>query len=62
MAFVAETQRRKGHVHVLLMTTGSVASIKAPLIVQELLKVRSLQLHWFLLTSVDSMIMSWSRS
>jgi phosphopantothenoylcysteine decarboxylase len=28
--------------HVLLVTTGSVASIKAPLIVDSLLKVRSL--------------------
>ncbi|KDR82457.1 hypothetical protein GALMADRAFT_237785 [Galerina marginata CBS 339.88] len=37
MAFVAETARRPGHTHVLLITTGSVASIKAPLIVKELL-------------------------
>ncbi|KJA24106.1 hypothetical protein HYPSUDRAFT_39253 [Hypholoma sublateritium FD-334 SS-4] len=34
--FLAQTARRPGHTHVLLITTGSVASIKAPLIVQEL--------------------------
>lgn len=37
--FVAETERRPGHTHVLLITTGSVASVKAPLIVEELLRV-----------------------
>jgi len=37
MTFVAETARQQGHTHVLLITTGSVASIKAPLIVSELL-------------------------
>ncbi|EDR13426.1 uncharacterized protein LACBIDRAFT_182812 [Laccaria bicolor S238N-H82] len=35
--FVAENERRPHNTHVLLITTGSVASIKAPLIVQELL-------------------------
>jgi phosphopantothenoylcysteine decarboxylase len=39
MSFVAEKERTEGHTHVLLITTGSVASIKAPLIVSELLKV-----------------------
>ena len=39
MAFVAETARQQGYTHVLLITTGSVASIKAPLIVSELLSV-----------------------
>jgi phosphopantothenoylcysteine decarboxylase len=34
--FVAESERRPNHTHVLLITTGSVASIKAPLIVKEL--------------------------
>ncbi|KAH9936590.1 flavoprotein [Fomitopsis serialis] len=34
--FVAEQERTEGHTHVLLITTGSVASIKAPLIVTEL--------------------------
>jgi phosphopantothenoylcysteine decarboxylase len=38
-AFVANTARRADHTHVLLITTGSVASIKAPLIVKELLSV-----------------------
>jgi hypothetical protein len=38
--FVAENERRPHNTHVLLITTGSVASIKAPLIVQELLSVR----------------------
>ena len=37
--FVADQSRAEGSVHVLLITTGSVASIKAPLIVQELLSV-----------------------
>ncbi|CAA7262922.1 unnamed protein product [Cyclocybe aegerita] len=37
MPFVAEAERRPGHTHVLLITSGSVASIKAPLIVKELL-------------------------
>lgn len=37
--FVAESERLEGHTHVLLITTGSVASIKAPLIVSELLRV-----------------------
>lgn len=37
--FIAELERLPDHTHVLLITTGSVASIKAPLIVRELLKV-----------------------
>ncbi|KAF5382493.1 hypothetical protein D9615_003041 [Tricholomella constricta] len=37
MIFTAENEREPGFVHVLLITTGSVASIKAPLIVRELL-------------------------
>ncbi|KDQ62644.1 hypothetical protein JAAARDRAFT_66330 [Jaapia argillacea MUCL 33604] len=36
--FVAESERKEGFTHVLLITTGSVASIKAPLIVAELLR------------------------
>ena len=36
--FVAKSERTHGYTHVLLITTGSVASIKAPLIVSELLK------------------------
>ena len=39
--FVADQERIPGHTHVLLITTGSVASIKAPLIVKELLEVLS---------------------
>jgi len=39
MVFVAETARQQGYTHVLLITTGSVASIKAPLIVAKLLSV-----------------------
>ncbi|KAI0712446.1 flavoprotein [Earliella scabrosa] len=35
--FVADDERKAGHTHVILITTGSVASIKAPLIVSELL-------------------------
>lgn len=37
--FIAELERLPDHNHVLLITTGSVASIKAPLIVAELLQV-----------------------
>ncbi|KAK7469026.1 hypothetical protein VKT23_003520 [Stygiomarasmius scandens] len=36
--FVAQNERTDGFTHVLLITTGSVASVKAPLIVQELLQ------------------------
>ena len=38
-SFLAEAERTDDFTHVLLITTGSVASIKAPLIVVELLKV-----------------------
>ncbi|PSR81133.1 hypothetical protein PHLCEN_2v6468 [Hermanssonia centrifuga] len=37
MAFIAERERTPGFTHVVLIVTGSVASIKAPLIVSELL-------------------------
>jgi phosphopantothenoylcysteine decarboxylase len=37
--FEAAQHRLEGYIHVLLITTGSVASVKAPLIVGELLKV-----------------------
>lgn len=37
--FVAENERKQGFTHVVLILTGSVASIKAPLIVSELLTV-----------------------
>src|SRR5258708_16481384 len=40
--FTAAANKCEGHTHVLLITTGSVASIKAPLIVEELLKVSNL--------------------
>ena len=36
-AFLSSSYRRKGAYHVLLLTTGSVASIKIPFIVQALL-------------------------
>ncbi|KAJ7151034.1 flavoprotein [Mycena filopes] len=36
--FVSEAERTPGSTHVLLITTGSVASVKAPLIVEELLR------------------------
>ncbi|PPQ63562.1 hypothetical protein CVT24_004859 [Panaeolus cyanescens] len=39
--FVAASERQEGYTHVLLIVTGSVASIKAPLIVEELLKYRN---------------------
>ncbi|KAL4259576.1 Flavin prenyltransferase-like protein [Pleurotus pulmonarius] len=38
--FVAEKEREEGFTHVLLITTGSVASVKAPLIVRELLNYK----------------------
>lgn len=37
--FEASSSRKPDHLHILLITSGSVASIKAPLIVQELLTV-----------------------
>ncbi|KAI9568577.1 flavoprotein [Boletus coccyginus] len=43
--FVAELERSPDHTHVLLITTGSVASIKAPLIVQELLKYSNVKIQ-----------------
>ncbi|KAL1719027.1 flavoprotein [Schizophyllum commune] len=36
--FIAQNEREEGFTHVLLITTGSVASVKAPLIVKRLLK------------------------
>lgn len=39
--FVASEERSPGCTHVLLILSGSVASIKAPLIVSELMSVRS---------------------
>ncbi|TRM63838.1 flavo protein [Schizophyllum amplum] len=38
MPFVAQQEREDGFTHVLLITTGSVASVKAPLIVKQLLQ------------------------
>ncbi|KAH9003851.1 flavoprotein [Lactarius hatsudake] len=43
--FTAAENRREGHTHVLLITTGSVASIKAPLIVGELLKHKNVSVQ-----------------
>ncbi|KIJ62561.1 hypothetical protein HYDPIDRAFT_93825 [Hydnomerulius pinastri MD-312] len=43
--FIAETERRPDHTHVLLITTGSVASIKAPLIIKELLKYSNVKVE-----------------
>ncbi|KAL1745292.1 flavoprotein [Schizophyllum fasciatum] len=37
-SFVAQAEREEGCAHVLLITTGSVASVKAPLIVKQLLQ------------------------
>ncbi|KAI5827624.1 flavoprotein [Schizophyllum commune Tattone D] len=36
--FVAQNEREEGFIHVLLITTGSVASVKAPLIVRKILQ------------------------
>ncbi|KAI5986127.1 flavoprotein [Pisolithus albus] len=43
--FIAESERSADHTHVLLVTTGSVASIKAPLIVKELLRYRNVEVE-----------------
>ncbi|KAH9177308.1 flavoprotein, partial [Lactarius sanguifluus] len=43
--FTAAENRREGHTHILLITTGSVASIKAPLIVGELLKHKNVSVQ-----------------
>ncbi|KAG8907899.1 hypothetical protein FRB99_001759 [Tulasnella sp. 403] len=43
--FEAASSRVEGSLHVLLITTGSVASIKAPFIVAELLKYSSVQVQ-----------------
>ncbi|KAG6833458.1 hypothetical protein H0H87_006825 [Tephrocybe sp. NHM501043] len=45
MTFTAERNREAGFVHVLLVTTGSVASIKAPLIVKELLGYQNVKIE-----------------
>ncbi|KAF9013192.1 flavoprotein [Cyathus striatus] len=44
-SFVAENERSAAHVHVLLITTGSVASVKAPLIAKELLTYRNVKVE-----------------
>lgn len=41
--FIAQNEREEGFTHVLLITTGSVASVKAPLIVKQLLQVGDFQ-------------------
>ncbi|KIK70454.1 hypothetical protein GYMLUDRAFT_32476 [Collybiopsis luxurians FD-317 M1] len=38
MTFIAENERSDGFTHVLIIATGSVAAVKVPLIVAELLK------------------------
>ncbi|KAH7927788.1 flavoprotein [Leucogyrophana mollusca] len=43
--FVAENERLPDHNHILLITTGSVASIKAPLIVSELLQYQNVKVE-----------------
>ncbi|KAG1899974.1 flavoprotein [Suillus fuscotomentosus] len=43
--FIAETERLPDHAHVLLITTGSVASIKAPLIVSALLQYQNIRVE-----------------
>lgn len=41
-SFIAANERTDGYTHVLLLSTGSVASVKVPLIVKELAQVRVL--------------------
>ncbi|KZT67226.1 flavo protein [Daedalea quercina L-15889] len=43
--FIAEQERAEGCTHVLLITTGSVASIKAPLIVSELMSYENVKVE-----------------
>lgn len=43
--FIAETERISDHNHVLLITTGSVASVKAPLIVSLLLQYQNVRVE-----------------
>ena len=40
--FTAAENRRPGYTHIVLIATGSVASVKVPLIVEEFLKARCL--------------------
>ncbi|KAG1737926.1 flavoprotein [Suillus occidentalis] len=44
-SFIAEKERLLYHHHILLITTGSVASIKAPLIVAELLQYQNVKVE-----------------
>ncbi|KAJ7484669.1 flavoprotein [Mycena latifolia] len=44
-SFVSEAERTPGYTHVLLITTGSVASVKAPLIVEELLRYENVKVE-----------------
>ncbi|KAF7768021.1 hypothetical protein Agabi119p4_7264 [Agaricus bisporus var. burnettii] len=43
--FIANNERTPNHTHVVLITTGSVASIKAPLIVRELLTYENVKVE-----------------
>ncbi|KAI0667733.1 flavoprotein [Trametes maxima] len=56
--FVAEQERTPGYTHVLLMTTGSVASIKAPLIVAELLSYANVKVE---VVATDASLSFYSR-
>ncbi|EGN98498.1 hypothetical protein SERLA73DRAFT_183545 [Serpula lacrymans var. lacrymans S7.3] len=44
-SFISEEERIPDHSHILLITTGSVASIKAPLIVSELLQYANVKVE-----------------
>ncbi|KZS93546.1 flavo protein [Sistotremastrum niveocremeum HHB9708] len=43
--FVAAEERKDGYLHIVLITTGSVASVKAPLIVSELLQHKNVSIQ-----------------
>ncbi|KAG9315953.1 flavoprotein [Chiua virens] len=43
--FIADLERSPENIHVVLITTGSIASIKAPLIVQEFLKYSNVKVE-----------------
>ncbi|TFK40877.1 flavo protein [Crucibulum laeve] len=43
--FISDAERVVGNTHILLITTGSVASVKAPLIVKELLMYHNVKIE-----------------
>jgi phosphopantothenoylcysteine synthetase/decarboxylase len=46
LKFTAAANRTPGHLHIVLIATGSVASVKLPFIVEELLKACHYSQQW----------------